>query len=202
MSYPGALDDTQDLLIACNNLATTCIGFVDSGQASIAIINATGMPASGIVSIENEVIAYGYIDVSGSNPVLSDCTRGFDNTSAAQHVAGTAVEMRWVAAYHNTLATAILELQGALGINPQGSAATLAALLAMTLPVIIPTSNGTTWTFTHSRKRVVNVQLWRLVNTNQYELFDAAMTQEVNLSGDSTVTIELAIAEEGYVIYS
>lgn len=202
MSYPATLDTAQDLLIAANNFATTCIGTVTSGQDAVAITASAGLPASGVVSIDSEVIAYGYIDVTGLNPVLRDCSRGFDGTSPAQHVSGSKVELRWVATHHNILSIAIRAIQGALGVNPHGTFTDLATRLSLTLPITLARSVNTVWTFTHNRKRVVSVQLWRKVATNQYELFDAAMTQEVNASGDSTVTIELAAAEEGYVIYS
>ncbi len=201
MSFPAALDTAQDLLIAANNFATNCIGFVSSGQAAIAVVSSTGLPASGVISIDSEVISYGYIDTGGANPVLRDCTRAFDGTNGAQHADGSRVELRWVASHHNVLSAAIRAIQGALGINPQGTFADLVTRLEQTLPVTLARSPDTVWTFTHDRKRVVSVQLWRKVATNEYELFESTSTQQVNSSGTSTVTIELAHSEEGYVIY-
>lgn len=201
MSFPSALDIAEDLLIAVNNFATTCIGFVSSGQDAVTVVSATGLPASGVVSIDTEVIKYGYIDLSGNNPVLRDCTRAYDGTIGVQHNDGAKVELRVVASHHNLLSTAIRTVEGALGVNPQDSYADLAARLQQRLPIQLSRTSSTVWTLTHDRKRVVCVQLWRKVDTNQYELFDAAITQEVNTSGDSTVTINLSSAEEGYAIY-
>ena len=201
MSFPAALSTAEDLLIAANNFATSCVGFVSSGQTAIAVVSSTGLPASGVVSIDSEVIKYGYIDTGGANPVLRDCTRAYDGTNGAQHNDRTKVELRVVASFHNLLSVAIRAIEGALGINIQGEYDALTTRLQQRLPVVFARSAGTVWTFTHDRKRVISVQLWRKINTNQYEAFDAAMTQEVNSSGTSTVTIELSHSEEGYVIY-
>lgn len=204
-NYPAALDIAQDLLIAVNNIATSCIGAVGSGSTGIAIVSATGWPASGFASIESEVVFYDYIDVGGANPVLhipsSGPGRGADGTTAVSHIDGSKVELRWVAGYHNYLSAAIRAIEAALGINPQGGFTDVATLLGQASPVILSVSSSVTWTFTHTRKRLVVVQLWRNIDVNTYERFDAPMNQLVNSSGTSTVTIVLPAAMAGYIIY-
>ena len=100
MSYPSAIDDAEDLLIAANNYASTCIGFITSGQDAVTLVSAANLPPSGVVSIDSEVISYGYIDNGGANPVIRSCVRGFDNTVAAEHVDGSKVELVHGAAVH------------------------------------------------------------------------------------------------------
>lgn len=201
MSFPAAFNTAEGLLIAINNFATTCVGVIDNVQTSIVIASAAGLPPSGVISIDSEVIRYQAFDASGDNFVLLNCDRGYDGTSPTQHGSGSKVELRWVAAHHNRVVQAILDLEAALGLGVKGGFTSLTELMANSLPVLVQKNSSTTWTFTHTRKRVVAIQLYRQVSTNNYEKFDAVMSQAVDPGGTSTVTITLSTAEAGYVVY-
>lgn len=65
----------------------TLNGTINSTVTSITLNSTVGLPASGFVKIDNEIINYSYIDGN----VLSNCFRAQQNTTAASHTTGTAV---------------------------------------------------------------------------------------------------------------
>jgi len=202
-SYPGALDTANALYVPINNFRTTLRSAITSTTADIPIVNAVGLqPNNGLVSIDDEVIAYDFIQDQGtSTPVLRNCTRGFDGTSSAAHAEDANVELRWVAKHHNALSAAIRQIQIALGVDPQSSYQSLANRLAATLPSVISFASPVTdWGFIHQRERIVAIQLWRKNTSGNYEQFTAQVEQTID-SPDSTVSVTLDQAEEGYLIY-
>lgn len=60
---------------------------ITSSSTEIVLSNATGLPASGFIKIDNEIINYGYI----TGNTLYSCFRGQQNTTAASHTAGAIV---------------------------------------------------------------------------------------------------------------
>lgn len=197
--YPAALDTAEKLYIAVNDLATTLSSNVNSSQTTIPVSSIANFPEPGLVSIDGEVIRYETVQVSP--PALLGATRGFDGTSAASHANAARVEVRWVAAHHNDVVEAVVAVQAELGTEPKGVYASVAERLTNIEPLIVPFSPAATdWSFTHERKRVVAVQLWRKKATNVYELFEANIEQEVDTGGTSEVTILLTEAEEGYAV--
>jgi len=60
---------------------------INSSATEIVLSNATGLPASGFIKIDNEIINYGYI----TGNTLYSCFRGQQNTTAAAHTAGAIV---------------------------------------------------------------------------------------------------------------
>jgi hypothetical protein len=60
---------------------------ITSSSTEIVLSNATGLPASGFIKIDNEIINYGYI----TGNTLYSCFRGQQNTIAAAHTAGAIV---------------------------------------------------------------------------------------------------------------
>mgnify|MGYP006279547103 CR=1 FL=1 len=203
-SYPASLDSAEDLYIATNNTATVLVGAITPSSTSITIANASGLQAtSGLVSIGSEIIKYSSIDTGGVNPVLLGCTRGFDGSVAKSHTDGSRVDIRWVADHHNVLSSAIRKIQNELGVSPSSADFSSVALrLAANLPLIVPMSLGTDWSFTHDRRRIVGVQLWRSNGLGGYELFTAPVSQELNPAGTAQVTINLGAGndEEGFIV--
>jgi hypothetical protein len=65
----------------------TLDGAITSTDTTITLSSAVGLPASGFVKIDSEIINYGYIDGN----VLYNCFRAQQNTTAASHTSGTAV---------------------------------------------------------------------------------------------------------------
>jgi hypothetical protein len=210
MTYPGQIDTDVDLEVVINDFRTELIGSIDDAMVTITISSklnrfGTSLPASGLVEIDDEIIAYSSIDSSGPNPVLMGCTRGFDGTQAAAHTGSTAVEMRWVARHHNLLNAAIRTIQAVLGVNPQGSHTDVATRLDKITPFTVPFASPTTdWSFTHTRDTLVVVQLYELIDslTGTYRLFTAEIQQVLDIGGASQVNITLPEAKAGYAVVS
>jgi hypothetical protein len=205
MSWPADIDTPGDLLVALNNWSTTTTGPINETNVDIGIANGDGLQATdGLVSIGSEVIKYSFIEQSGGVYVLRDCDRGYDGTSPQQHGSGARVELRWVAEHHNRLAQAIIAMQTALGVTPTAAYDSLAERLENNLPTIETVQPASTdWSFSHDRRRLVTVQLWRLnSSTGRYEEFEANVEQELNPAGPATVTISLGSGneEEGFII--
>jgi len=72
----------------------TLSGTITSTDTSITLNSVIGLPASGFVKIDNEIINYSYI----SGNVLSNCFRAQQDTTAASHTSGTAVYWQQVPA--------------------------------------------------------------------------------------------------------
>ncbi len=66
----------------------TISGGTLTADATTVTLNSTlGLPATGFIKVDNEIIGYGAI----VGNTLTSCTRGQDNTTAASHNNGTAV---------------------------------------------------------------------------------------------------------------
>lgn len=68
-------------------LAIDQVGGIGAADTQITLDSVVGLPASGFVKIDSEIINYGYI----SGNTLYSCFRGQANTTAASHTNGTAV---------------------------------------------------------------------------------------------------------------
>jgi hypothetical protein len=82
----GAIYDitpTRDI----SNTATTLTEALDNSETSIDIASVTGLPTSGAIKVDSEIITYTGI----SSLTLTGCTRGTNSTSAATHSDGAAV---------------------------------------------------------------------------------------------------------------
>lgn len=217
--YPASVQTREDLYVAINNFSTTTPGIVGAGQIDIPIANADRLPQSGMVSIDQEIIFYSFIDEGNAYPVLRNCIRGFDGTVAKEHGIGSKVEVRWVARHHNILAEAILLLQGVLGANPAGTYSDLTTRLGRQLPsTVVWSADGpaqvgqqgakasVTVTVVHDKRRIVGAQVWRKTGSNKYEEVEVPLEQSVSTGGSSTVSFILMLGagehEEGYVVFS
>ena len=72
----------------------TLSGAISSTVDQITLSSTVGLPASGFVKIDNEIINYSYI----SGNTLYNCFRGQQNTTAASHTSATAVYWQQVPA--------------------------------------------------------------------------------------------------------
>lgn len=195
--YPAALDTVDTLQKVINNFATTLPSAINNAQTTIPLSSVGLLNVPGVVSIGTEVIYYA--GITGNS--LTGCLRGFDNTVPSAAAAGSRVEQRWVAVHHNLLAAAIAGLEQVLGLLPTGSYADVAARLTENLPLVVSfPAAQTNWSFTHTRKRIVGVQLWRLVVGNTYELMESTIEQVVDAGGVSAVNITLGVAEAGFAV--
>ena len=70
------------------------VGGIAAGATQITLNSTVGLPASGFVKIDNEIINYSYIDGN----TLYNCFGGQQNTTEASHTNGTAVYWQQVPA--------------------------------------------------------------------------------------------------------
>ncbi len=117
--YPTALDTTTTLSTAVNGLQTALTGDHTSGATTITVGSTAGAASAGYATIEAEVVKYTGI----TSTTLTGCTRGADNTAAAQHSNGVAVKFGLVADHHNALVSGLIAAQTKLGLNTNGASA-------------------------------------------------------------------------------
>jgi len=74
-------------------VSSTLTTTITSTSTSIVVSDVTGLPASGFVKIDSEVINYGYItqDTNAVTGTLYNCFRGQQNTIAVGHTAAATV---------------------------------------------------------------------------------------------------------------
>lgn len=65
----------------------TLNGTINSSATTITLSSTVGLPASGFIKIDSEIINYGYI----TGNTLYNCFRAQNNTTAASHTTGAAV---------------------------------------------------------------------------------------------------------------
>ena len=79
-------------------VASTLTTTITATSTSIVISDVTGLPESGFVKIEDEIINYGYItqNTNAKSGTLYNCFRGQQNTIAASHTVGaTPIAVYW-----------------------------------------------------------------------------------------------------------
>lgn len=112
VNYPATLDSAVTLIEAGNNASSQLTTIASDSDTTLTVTSTTSFPESGAVSIDDEIIFYGGI---GSATVLYDCVRGQDGTTAASHASGATVQGLIVATHHNTLASALIQVETKLG---------------------------------------------------------------------------------------
>jgi hypothetical protein len=73
--------------ISPTGLAVSQVGGMAIDATQVTLDSVVGLPATGFIKLDNEIINYGYI----SGNTLYNCFRGQQNTTAAAHTNGTAV---------------------------------------------------------------------------------------------------------------
>ena len=81
-------------------VASTLTTTITSTDTTVVVSDVTGLPASGFVKIDNEIINYGYItqNTNAVSGTLNNCFRGQQNTIAAAHTAAATVYWQQVPA--------------------------------------------------------------------------------------------------------
>lgn len=107
--FPGAVATQIQLLTAVNNAMVILDADVDIDDDVITVDDASPLPASGYMTFvdTDEVIYY----TGKTLNTLTGCTRGADGTTASAHLAGVDLEMRWNAAFHNTLTLEMVSIE-------------------------------------------------------------------------------------------
>ncbi len=113
LQFPAAIDTDSSLFVAANNFGTLLTSTITNITANITLDSVVGLPPSGFVTIENEVVYYPSI----SGNTLQSCDRGVDGTTATGHNSGVAISHYVIAMHHNRLKDAIIAIITALGAN-------------------------------------------------------------------------------------
>lgn len=96
-----------------NNLKTSLSAGIAIGTATIPVLSTSNFPSAGVISIGTEVITY----TGKTSNTFTGASRGADGTSAAAYSQGAVVELRWVAAHHNSISNEIIKIEGVLGTS-------------------------------------------------------------------------------------
>ena len=101
--------------------ANTLSSGITDTDTTIPLTSSTGFPSSGLIQINSETIQYN--GVSGNN--LTNCTRGFDGTTAASHSSSDAVKCATVTVSdtnHGCNANDFVTYSGAVSLGGQATA--------------------------------------------------------------------------------
>ncbi len=112
-SYPSALATSQNLKVGVNGVSTLLTADTTSSATTLTISNCAGIVPYTLVTLDQEIM-----NVTGcSGTTLLVDTRGFDNTVAVAHVAGTVIYANIDAWHHNSLSAEVQAIEAALGTN-------------------------------------------------------------------------------------
>jgi hypothetical protein len=113
LNYPSSLDNATTLFEVANN-ATTAVAVELSAVATTLDVSSTSaFPGSGAFSVGSEIIYY-----TGKNATqLTSLVRARQGTTAAVHVVGSLVQLRYTAGHHEAVRTSIIALQAKLGVG-------------------------------------------------------------------------------------
>ena len=132
LRYPANLDDLDSLVRAVDDLALQIVADVATvGQTTVDVgySNAQGVPISGVILLDTEIIVY----TGMTGTVLTGCLRGQYGTTAATHAIGAQALWNVFAIHHQITASAMIALQTKLGTGastPPGNFAKLRSAAA------------------------------------------------------------------------
>lgn len=116
-SYPGSLDTAATLPQAVDNKFTYLSAAVTSGATTLTVGSTAGVPTSGVLQIDAELMSYATADATHFT-----VTRAFSGTTAAAHAANATVRFPLVAAHVNGTRGSALALQAKVGIGASDAA--------------------------------------------------------------------------------
>ena len=118
VNFPQTLDDDNSLFLAVNNKRTALSSDMTDAVTTANVVTTAGFPDTGYISIltgsdilNTEAITYSGIDSTN----FLNLGRGAGNTIAVPHLAGDDVDLTIVAAHHNILKDAVIEIENFLG---------------------------------------------------------------------------------------
>jgi hypothetical protein len=127
-SFPSSVVTDNQLRVAANNVQTTLSFPMLSSDTSASVVNATGIAANSIATIDNEKVAIcnvvGNVLSIGKSSCPNVDGRGFDSTSAAGHASGAQVSLNIDAWHHNAMKAEVEAIESALGANLVNAAGT------------------------------------------------------------------------------
>ena len=114
--FPTSLDTEVNLVEATNNAQTTLSSTLAIGATTISVASTTGFPNTGILKIDDELIAY-TSKTSTQFTVQTSNGRGYESTVDAQHGSGARVELVITAYSNNAKNLAIMALEEKVGVG-------------------------------------------------------------------------------------
>lgn len=120
INFPDGFDDDITLFVAVNNLRTTLNGAINASQTNIVVVSTAGFPTSGFITILSveDVTQAEAIKYSGITATTFTATeRGTEGTPALSHTSGDNVDLTVVAAHHEVVKDAVIELEHFVGIS-------------------------------------------------------------------------------------
>jgi hypothetical protein len=109
-SYPASLDTSTTLPQAVDQKVAYLTAAATSGAVSITVNSTAGVPTSGVLQVDSELLSYATADATHFT-----VTRGFSGTAAAAHATNATVRFPLVAAHVNGSRGAVLALEAKLG---------------------------------------------------------------------------------------
>src|ERR1700675_60218 len=110
--FPGQVAADTDLFVATNNAISSLTGNISNSVTTIPVASGSFTRLPCLIAIDNEIIKVAG-PASGNN--LTNCTRGFDGTTAASHNSGAQV-FAYIFDYNvNQLAAEVKAIETALG---------------------------------------------------------------------------------------
>lgn len=118
-NYPTSIDTMTTLVEAKNNASTTLVSNITSSSTIIVGDNSSGQISKfptngGIIRIDDEIISYSSI-INGNEFVVE--ARGFENTSAVNHLANSLISLDITAASNNVKNSAIIAIETKIGVG-------------------------------------------------------------------------------------
>ena len=125
VKFPTGLDSANSLFRVADGPRSQTTAAMTSSDTSINATPTSAFPVTGSFKIDDEVIYY----TGKTTSSFTGLTRGAGGTSAAGHVSGAKIFAPILAAHHNTLAEAIVDVETKVGVgNSPASAASIGAV--------------------------------------------------------------------------
>ncbi len=195
--WPSAVATTLQMLLAINNTKVTLNVDAGIGDTTLTVDDASPLSTSGFLTFDDNSSSPETVSYTGkSGNDLTGVARGADGTAAGTHVTGSHLEMRWNAAYHNTLATELIAVEQNLsdrfgtGTNIVVPAARTFTLAALTNQLIL----GATRTVTiNAPTPASSSRIWTIPDISAAGTFAALEGTQV-FSGAKTFSAGVAIS--------
>ena len=110
-NFPSSLDTASTLIEVANNESVTLSGTLGIGDTTANVTSTTGMPTTGIVMFESEIVSYTGVTAT----TLTGLTRGLEGTSAASHASGVVGYLYVTALHHQVHSNALIALETKIG---------------------------------------------------------------------------------------
>jgi hypothetical protein len=141
LAYPDALDTDVTLLRAIDLFDTTLSAPMPAGATEINLNDTTRLPSSGVLRIRDpDDLKVNFVEYTGKTPtsVTGVTLLEAADFPAQDHPANASAAYAVLSVHHNRLKDSIINVQTALGLNPEGAYATVRErLVALQAPTYL-----------------------------------------------------------------